>query len=140
MQIRDIQLADICAGKNWRLVPQTECWFDAPMEEWGPIIETDQFQPDDHIVYSGLIVYSTGRVVPIVMVRTVSDGSYFGDSCEFIDGAWRQAGLEPNPNADGSREFIANPLRIDESFSDDEYRTEHREGFLFHVSRLQRAS
>jgi hypothetical protein len=138
MQIRDITLADICAGKNWRLVPQTDDWCEAPLEDWGPLVETEEFAPDDHIVYSGLIVYRSGTVEPFVLVRTVSDGDYGGDYCEFVDGAWRQVGLVPNPNAEVGDEFIANPLPLDQSFCG-EYDHEHqRRGFQTHVGKLRR--
>jgi hypothetical protein len=139
MQIRDITLADICAGKNWRLAPQSdERWFDAPLENWGPLVETEQFAHDDHIVYSGLIAYRSGRVEAIVLIRTVSDGDYGGDYCEYVDGAWRQVGLVPNPNAEAGEEFIANPLQSDHSFCG-EYDHEHqRRGFQTYVGKLRR--
>lgn len=138
MQIRDITLADIRAGKNWRLTPlQDERWFDAPMEEWGPLIKTNQFTTEDHIVYSALSASRSGRVEAIVLIKTVGDIDYGGDYCELVEGAWRQVGLVPNPNAEISEEFIANPLSIDPSFSTDDYREHHRRGFRSHVGRLQ---
>jgi hypothetical protein len=137
MKIRDITLADIRAGKNWCLVPPAEeRWFDAPMEEWGPLVESDQFAPEDHVVYSGLVAYRSGRVKAIVQIKTVGDLDYGGDFCELVDGKWRQLGLVPNPNAEVGQEFIANPLSTDESFSTDEYREEHRQGFFKHASKL----
>jgi hypothetical protein len=137
MKIRDITLADIRAGKNWRLLTsEDERWFDAPMEEWGPLVEAERFSLEDHVVYSGLVAYSCGRVQAIVQIKTVGDLDYGGDFCEFVDGGWRQLGLVPNPNAEPGREYIANPLSVDESFSTDEYREEHRKGFLEHAGKL----
>ena len=138
MQIRDITLADIRAGKNWRLTPpENERWFDAPMEQWGPLTEADQFAAEDHIVYSALSAYRPGRVEAIVLIKTVGDIDYGGDYCELVEGGWRQAGLVPNPDAEISEEFIADPLSIDPSFSSDDYREHHRRGFLTYVGKLQ---
>ena len=93
MQIRNITMADIRAGKNWRLEPSDDDrWFDAPIEQWGPLIETDQFAAEDHIVYSGVVAYRSGRVKAIVQIKTVGDIDYGGDYCEFIGGGWRQVG------------------------------------------------
>jgi hypothetical protein len=96
------------------------------MEEWGQLIQADQFTAEDRVVYSALRVYASGRVEAIVLIKTVGDLDYGGDNCELIDGKWRQVGLAPNPNVEISREFIANPLTMDESFSADDYREEHR--------------
>jgi hypothetical protein len=138
MQIRDITLSDICVGKNWRLARNDqEYWLDAPLEDWGPLIETEHFTRDDRIVYSGLVAYRSGRVKAIVLIRTVSDGDYGGDYCEYVDGVWRQVGLKPNPNAEAGEEFIANPLQSDQSFCGD-YNHEHqRRGFLRYVCKLK---
>jgi hypothetical protein len=138
VRIRDITMADIRAGKNWRLTPPDDGrWFDAPMEEWGPLIETDQFTSGAHVVYSGVSACRSGRVVAIVQIKTVGDIDYGGDYCEFVGGAWRQVGLVPNPNAETSEEFIANPLSSDPSFTSGDYREYHRRGFRSHVAKLQ---
>jgi hypothetical protein len=138
MQIRDITLADIRAGKNWRFTPShDEPWFDAPMEEWGPLTETDQFTAEDHIVYSALSVTRSGNVDAIVLIKTVGDIDYGGDYCELVGGEWRQVGLVPDPDVEISEEFIANPLSNDPSFRYDDYRDHHRRGFLSHVAKLQ---
>jgi hypothetical protein len=54
-------------------------------------------------------------VTPIVMVKEVDDAGW--DYCEYLDGAWRQVGLCPNPNAPLLHEYIANPLDEDREFS-----------------------
>ena len=82
-----------------------------------------------HVVYSGLLVADDGTVTPLVLVRQVGHPGYGGDYCEFVDGAWRQLGLVPNPNALPSKEYIAKPLDLDTSFDPKEYRDEHEEGF-----------
>jgi hypothetical protein len=137
MQIRDITMADIRAGKNWRLEPSDDRRFDAPMEQWGPLIETNQFAVEDVIVYSGVVAYRSGRVKAIVQIKTVGDIDYGGDYCEFIGGEWRQVGLVPNPNAEAGEEFIASPLSFDPSFSSDDYREHHQRGFVNHVGKLK---
>ena len=137
MKIRDITLKDIRDGKNWRLVPETNDWFELPLEEWGPIGEASDFSPTDQIVYSGITVYEDGNVRAIVCVREVQYLDYGGDYCEFVDGEWRQVGLVPNPNVPDSEEFIANPLESDPSFDSDwDYRGHHRENFRRHISKL----
>jgi hypothetical protein len=137
MKIRDITVAKIREGKNWRfVVPESEDWIELPMEEWGPLLEASAFHLNDRVVYSGLIAYPSGRVKPIILFKEVGDLDYGGDYCEFVDGRWRQVGLIPNPSAEIGQEFIANPLAIDKSFSNDEYREHHRRGFAKYVGKL----
>jgi hypothetical protein len=140
MKIRDITISDILARKKWRLTePDLLQCLDLPMEEWGPIGEAEKFLPSDHVVYSGIAVYASGRVTPIVCVREVQYLDYGGDYCEFVDGAWRQLGLVPDPNADVGKEYIADPLPYDPSFEapDHDYRQYHRDGFARHARRLR---
>lgn len=106
------------------------------MEEWGPLIEAVTFSKEDRIVYSGLTAYRSGWVKPIVLWKQVGDMDYGGDYCEFVDGVWRQVGLNPNPNAELGDSYIANPLSIDDSFSDDEYREYHRQRFRLFALKL----
>ena len=137
MRIRDITLAEVRAGKNWRFVaPDDDRWFHAPMEDWGPLLAAGDFEPDDHVVYSALMAYESGRTEPLLMVKRVGDLDYGGEYCEYVDGKWRQVGLVPDPDVEFGDEFIADPLGIDESFSEDEYRQQHREGFLKHAGKL----
>ena len=140
MKIRDIRIRDILAGKNWRFIPpESDDWLTLAMEEWGPIEESTEFQPDDTIVYSGLVVYSNDRVVPIVCLKEVQYLDYGGDYCELIDGHWRQIGSNPDPKAELGCEYIAYPLESDPSFDspNNDFRQYHRKGFQQHVSNLQ---
>lgn len=140
MKIRDITLRDICLGKNWRfLPPDDDAWLDKPMEEWGPIEEAAEFLPEDQIVYSGITVYESGRVAPIVCIREVQYPDFGGDYCEFANDRWRQLGLEPNPDAEHGETFFANPLDIDPSFDSvpDNYRDHHRNAFKENIGKLQ---
>lgn len=139
MKIRDITLRDICLGKNWRYLPPDDAWLDEPMEEWGPIEEAEDFSPEDLIVYSGITVYESGRVAPVVWLREVQYLDFGGDYCEFANGCWRQLGLEPNTDAEHGETFFANPLNIDPSFDSvpDDYREHHRNGFQTNIGKLQ---
>jgi hypothetical protein len=131
MQIRDLTVADIRAGHNWRLVePDSSFDENRPMEEWR-IQAASRFTEDDEIVYSALWVTDGGIVTPLVVIKRVGDLDYWGDSCEWIDGRWRQVGLTPNPSAPPGQEYVANPLPQDPSFDapDHDYRAEHRAGF-----------
>jgi len=139
MKIRDISIQSICKGKNWRFVPPNGSdWLALPMEEWGPIEDATEFQPDDTIVYSGLVVYSSGRVKPIICLKEVQDADIGGDFCEFVGGQWQQIGLKPDPDTELRTEYIAYPLENDPSFdsSDNSFRDYHRNGFRQHVSKL----
>jgi hypothetical protein len=130
MRIRDITVADIGQGKNWK-VKSTEDfdWENDPLEDLS-IVDASDFEPEDEIVYSALYVTHNGEVQPLVLIKAVEDSDYGGDYCEFVNGKWRQVGLVPDPSALPGTEFIANPLEYDESFiSEDDYRAHHREGF-----------
>ena len=131
MRIADITVADILARKNWQLAESAvQACLELPLEEWGPLTEVAAFAPDDHVVYSGLMVYP-GRVIPVVCLREVQYLDYGGEYCEFVEGAWRQVGLVPNPNADIVDTFIADPLPNDPSFDapDHDERQYQRDGF-----------
>jgi len=130
-QIKDLTLADIRAGTNW-LLAEPDSLFDpgAPVEDWR-ILPAASFSQDDEIVYSALTVTDAGVVTPLVLIKRVGDLDYGGDYCELVDGRWRQVGLNANPSAPPSQEYVANPLLQDSSFHapDRDYRAEHREGF-----------
>jgi hypothetical protein len=139
MRICDIPISDVRAGKNWRLVPpDTETWFEAPMEEWGEIIEAIEFASGDQVIYSALIAYSSGEVKGLLLHKEVGDGAYGGDYCEFVQGRWQKIGRTPDPNAPIGQEYIANPLANDPSFeaSDRDYREWHRRGFSEHSRKV----
>jgi hypothetical protein len=130
MRIRDIQIADIVAGKNWKVGNTNEFDWENERLEALPIVEAVEFEPEDEIVYSGVYVTLNGVVEPMVLIKAVEDSGYGGDYCEFVDGRWQQVGLVPNPDAPLGTEYIANPLEQDESFnSDHDYRAYHRNGF-----------
>src|SRR5687768_3622654 len=138
MQIKDITIEDIRQGKNWKAQSAEDFgWEDNPLEDLS-IVEATEFEPDDTVIYSLLVVYDEGEVKPLVQIKQVQDLDYGGDFCEFVNGKWQQLGLVPNPNAPLGTEYVANPLEQDGSFisDDDDYRAYHRAGFRKFASHL----
>jgi hypothetical protein len=167
-QIKDITIAEIKAGKNWKVLNPDALLDDVPMEclEIEPL---GQYTASDTVVYSGIYVYLKGLgqprsgllagllgkaktrqqcryppddpkdltegmtpvVEPIVMIKEV--GSAGWDYCEYVAGTWRQVGLNPNPDAPLTHEYIASPLDDDREFSicgdNGPVREEHKAGF-----------
>ncbi len=139
MQIKDITIEDIRQGKNWKAQsPEEFGWEDNPLEDLS-IGEATEFEPDDTVIYSVIVVYDDGEVKPLVQIKEVQDLDYGGDFCEIVNGKWQQLGLVPNPNAPLGTEYVANPLEQDESFSSDDhdYRAYHRAGFRKFASHLK---
>jgi hypothetical protein len=168
LQIKDITVAEIKAGKNWRVLNPDALLDHAPMEclEIEPL---GQYKASDTVVYSGISVYLKGLgeprsgllarllgrakrrqqclyppndpkdltdgmtpiVEPIVMIKEV--GSAGWDYCEYVDGRWRQTGINPNPDAPLGHEYLASPLDDDPEFSicgdNGPIREEHKAGF-----------
>jgi hypothetical protein len=136
MRIRDISITDIAQGKNWKVLSTENFDWENNRLEALPIAEATEFEPEDEIVYSGVYVTHNGEVEPLVLIKAVEDLSYGGDYCELVGGSWQQVGLVPDPGALPENEYIANPLDEDESFSGEDYRAYHREGFRNFVQRL----
>ena len=59
-----------------------------------PIEDSTQFQPDDSIIYSGVIVYFSGRVKSIIYLKEIQDADIGADFCEFVGGQWLQNWIE----------------------------------------------
>jgi hypothetical protein len=116
VQIKDIRLSDVARGLNWRLIEtDQEGWWDKPMEKW-QVERAEPLRTTDHAVYSGVYVLANGQVEPLLLLKEVSSIEYGGDYCEYVDGKWRQVGLEPNPDAPIEIEYFANPPADDPSF------------------------
>ncbi len=130
MRICDLNILDIRQGKNWKVLSADEFdWENDPLENLS-LTEAPDFQPENLVVYSAIFVSDVGEVTPLVIIKEVQGLDYWGDSCEFVGGRWRQAGLVANPNAPLGTGYVADPLEQDDSFiSDDDYRAWHREGF-----------
>ena len=121
MRIGDIDVHEVLRGKNWLLVPAPDETYDAPLEEWDGVQEigSRKLEEEDQIVYSGLYVTHT-TVTPLLMLKELGDYEFGGDYCEFVDGRWRQLGLEPDPDAEIGDEYYADPLPLDPLFEDAE--------------------
>jgi hypothetical protein len=136
MKIRDISIAEVRQGLNWRLVKTNgEAWWEKPMEEWN-IEPATPLRAKDHAVYSAVYVLENGEVDPVLIVRDVSSRTPGGDYAEFVDGHWRQLGLVPNPNAIPGTEYIATPHPNDRSFTANE-RELQSEMFARFVGRMR---
>jgi hypothetical protein len=133
-RIADLTPTDIRGGSVWRVV-----WGD-----WKPDdpLETVHVAPlgrvdeEDEIAYAALSVTEDGVVTPLVLIKEAGTPDYGGDYLEFVDGRWRQVGLEPNPDAPPQQEYVAHPLDEDPSFGGHEYREAHRVGFRQWATRL----
>lgn len=136
MRIADVTLADIRAGLNWKLLDPDDQYRGEPPEKM-EIEVTDTYTPDDYVLYSGLQVTDSGKVYGLLLLKRVGDHGYGGDYYDFNKGRWTQVGLESEPDAEPSNEYIANPLDIDPSFV--ELRTLYRQQFQEWVGRLEDA-
>jgi hypothetical protein len=127
MRIRDVTIQDVAAGKNWRLKSDTD--IDQSMQDW-EIEDCTSFSPTDEVVYSALSVCETGEVRPLLLIREVGDPGWWGDTCEYFDGKWRQVGLMPSPEYKDGKEFVASPLPEDPSFMGEYSHEIQRAGFV----------
>ena len=138
MQIADIKVEDVRRGTNWKFdPPDDEAWTEQPMENWATVVSSDSFAPEDHVLYSGLVLLSTGAVLPTLCLKEAGSPEYGGDYCWFVNARWRQLGLG-KPDVAIVEEYTASPLALDPSFDsdDDLYRAEHREGFRRFSARI----
>lgn len=130
MKIREIDIRDVALGKNWKLSEESD--FSDEMSEW-IVEECVDFRSEEWIAYSALGVFEDGEVRPTIVVREIDCHDWWGDTCEFIDGQWKQLGNGgPEPGADryrSSEYFIANPLPEDPSFTGEYSHDIQRAGF-----------
>jgi len=127
MRIRDVAPSDVAAGRNWRV--KAFAAIDDAMMEW-EIEECLTCGDDDTVVYSALEVDGNGEVWPLLMAREVGECEWWGDTCVYFDGAWRE--LDRVDIADGCHKwesYVANPLVNDLSFMDECTRDVQRAGF-----------
>ena len=108
------------------------------MEEWSEVEECEDLGSIDHVIYSGLVVLSTGQVVPTICLKEAGSPEYGGDCCWFVNGSWRQLGLDEVPDVQIVDSYTASPLACDRSFESDNgrYRAHHAIGFLRHAGRM----
>ena len=126
MRIKDIKVAAVFAGKNWLLTDGSD--LSSNIIDW-EIAEASVFTKNDTIVYSGIEVFKSGVVRPLILVREVGDLEWWGDSCSYVNGKW-QAPSQSDEWIDGLGEYIAMPLQNDPSFMGEYSHQKQRKGFL----------
>lgn len=129
MRIRDVKSGDVAAGRNWRLKDDAS----SSMMDW-EIEECSTFRTGDTVVYSALALFLTGEVRPLLLVRDPTSYEWWGDTCEYIDGAWRELGRANEWNAET---YVADPLGSDPSFMGEYSHDKQRAGFARWCHRLQ---
>ena len=81
----------------------------------------------------------TPVVEPLLMIKEVQHSGR--DYCQYVDGTWRQCGLEPNPDAPLGTEFFADLVPEDPEFDalgdKDSLRKEHKKAFENWIKYLQ---
>ena len=92
-----------------------------------------RFPPDDP---NELQPEATPIVRPLLTVKEVQESGW--GYCEYVNGAWRQLGLKPNPDAPLTTSYFADPVEDDTEFDicgdDMPLRELNKEGFRSWVS------
>jgi len=101
-----------------------------------PVDAVDARSSGDLVIYSGLVVLSTGQIVPTLCLKEALSAEYGGDYCWFVNGSWRQLGLDHIDDAEIIGDYTASPLPCDPSFDSDDgsYRVGHSSDFNRHAS------
>src|SRR5262245_43992419 len=128
-------------GTNWRFVRSESEDRGVPMERWSgvePVDAAHAWSSGDLVIYSGLVVLSTGEVVPTLCLKEALSAEYGGDYCWFVNGSWRQLGLDHVDEAEVTTGYTASPLPCDPSFDseDGSYRVEQSSNFSRHMNLL----
>lgn len=132
MRLADISLDDVRAGTNWRLQNPDVLFEEGRSEDLEVRVLDRDPDPDDFIVYSGVLVTRGGSVRPMLLVRGLGEGGYGGDYYDYRDGRWARVDIVDDPREITAKEFVADPLAADPSFDSDEedsLRTLYREEF-----------
>lgn len=69
---------------------------------------------EETVAYSALAVSANGEVRPLLVIREVGTYEWWGDTCEYVDGSWRE--LQASPAWSAAEEYVAAPLSNDPSF------------------------
>jgi hypothetical protein len=137
-RLGDIPVEDIRAGKVWKLELPEDHDFDAPLADWGPVFDAEDFDAEDTIVYSGLLASIDGRATPLLLVRELGAIDYGGDYLEHVEGAWHPVGFLIDTDASIGDEYIADPHPRDPSFEGSEdFRAWHRRQFALRRDKLK---
>ena len=126
MKIRDVAVSDVIAGRNWRLKGRDE--YDSDIVEW-EIEECDTFRATDTVVYSVLSAFRDAQIRPTLLVREVGTCEWWGDTCEYTDGAWAALRQSKDPDQWSAETYVAMPLSEDPSFMGEYSHEKQRAGF-----------
>ena|SRR5258708_6082931 len=129
MRTRDVGIREIAAGKNWRLKEPTP----QGMLDW-EIEDCSNFKLNDNVAYSGVLIFRTGEIRPILLIKQVGDPEWWGDTLEYVDGYWRELRQTNHVSTD---QYIADPLPYDPSFIGHYSHENQRTGFAKYRDRLR---
>ena len=125
MRIREVTVEDVAAARNWRLKPVDD--LPDNIVDW-EIEKCSDFHVSDEVVYSALSLFEGGEVRPALVIREVGSYEWWGDTCEYVSGAWRE--LKPEQGWDKRGEsYVGNPLPNDPSFMGEYGHNRQREQF-----------
>lgn len=132
MRIKDVRIDDVWSGKNWRAISE----FEADLVDI-EIEECSSWSPEDTVVYSALAVARTGDVRPLLLIREVGTYEWWGDTVEYVGGAWRSLEMR-DASEEAWEEYVANPLDDDPSFMGEYSHDKQRAGFARWRDHLRR--
>jgi hypothetical protein len=130
MLIREVRIEDVVAGCNWRLKNDGDA--SPNMIDW-EIEECSEIGAGDTVVYSALVIFETGEARPLLMIREVETYDWWGDTCEYVNGSWRELGQTDNWVGEC---YVAEPLLDDPSFMGEYSHEKQRAGFAQWRDRL----
>lgn len=135
IRIRDIDVLDVVAGKNWYLLEETT--VRPTMLDW-EVTERGTFSARDTVVYSALSVYVDGEVRAALMAKEVGTPEWWGDTCEYFQGKWHD--VDQRDGAPVDETFVASPLDEDPSFMGEYSHAIQKRQFLLFKDRIPPAT
>jgi hypothetical protein len=133
IRICDIPLKDVKVGKVWKVTDDR----DPDMLRWS--IEPLRALPreEENVVYSVIGVHPSGMVMPELLIREVGTYDWWGDSLQYVDGAWREIEFVGEDGPWSKAEYyVGSPLPNDPSFSGGDSHEVHRTAFARWRDRL----
>lgn len=123
MLIKNIKLADVALGRNWRLKKDGD--KQVSLVDW-EVEQCSNLKASDTIVYSALAVLATGVVRPLLLIREGDSPEWWGDTCEYVNGVWRELGQS---DLKVEECFVADPLPDDPSWMGEYAHDRQKAGF-----------